>query len=88
MHRSAGDMGENLLRRESLVLRSPAVAAVMVWGFGSFDMCHLAAEHNDYTFRHLPSCDRIPLPNKLEANPASFAARMAFSSLLRRSMDK
>ena len=37
--------------------------------------CRPAGEYNGYTYIHLPV-----LPKKVDAIPASFAARMAFSS--------
>ena len=47
------------------------------WGFGGKN--HLIGEYSGYTPDHLPE-NREELPKKLVATPASFAARMAFSS--------
>ena len=49
---------------------------------GSFDMYRPAEEYSDYTCFHLPDCSSVPLPSMVDAMPASFAARIAFSSRL------
>ena len=53
-------------------------AAVPAWDCGG--KTHPAGEYIGYTKRHPPLCDNNPLPRNCDANPASLAARMAFSN--------
>ena len=68
------------------VLRKPVVPVAFAEAeagervCGSFDKYRLAEECTDYTWLHLPNCDRNPLPSREVANAESFAARIAFSS--------
>lgn len=64
------------------------VAAVVDWGHDSFDMCRPVAGHNGYTWLSPAIRERMPLPRRLDAIPASFAARIAFSNLVIRSAAK
>lgn len=77
------------------VLRKPAdgaaralavEAAVGEWESDFFGMYRPVAGYNDYTCHHLPIRDKIPLPSKDVATPASLLARIARSSLLMRSI--
>lgn len=64
-----------------------ALVAVAVgeWECGFSDKFRPVGEYIGYTCDHLPACVRIPLPRIEDATPASFAARMAFSSFPMRS---
>ena len=54
---------------------------------GCGDSCRQVEGYNDCTLCHLPRMDvRPPLPRKLEARPASLAARIAFSNFTIRSL--
>ena len=77
--------GRAVLRHHMVPGCAPAVAVVeeMVYGFS--DRFRPVLVYIGYTFDHLPACVRIPLPRMEDAIFASFAARMAFSSLLIRS---
>ena len=55
------------------------------WESDFSGMYRPVAGYNDYTYSHLPIRDKMPLPSKDVATPASLLARIARSSLLIRS---
>ena len=75
-----------LTRHKGADWAAPAVGALAVgeWECGFSDRYRLAEVYIGYTCDHLPACVRIPLPSREVAIPASFAARMAFSSFTMR----
>ena len=62
-----------------------AEAAVGEWESDFSGMYRLAVGYNDCTCYHLPIRDKIPLPSKDVATPASLLARIARSSFPMRS---
>ena len=65
-----------------------AEAAVGEWESDFSGMYRPVAGYNDYTCFHLPMGDKIPLPSKDVATPASLLARIARSNLPMRSTVK
>ena len=62
-----------------------AEATVGEWESDFSGMYRLAVGYNDCTYYHLPIRDKMPLPSKDVATPASLLARIARSSLPMRS---
>lgn len=90
MHPLADGVGVWVLHKQAdcVALALAAEAAVGEWESDFSGMYRPVVGYNGYTYFHLPIRDKIPLPSKDVATPASLLARIARSSLLMRSTVK